>query len=291
LLVTGASGYLGHYLAGAADGWAVTGTFFSQPAVASRAVLRQVDLRDRAALGHLLAEVRPDAVIHTACSNRDGDNVNAIVPAAENLAAACHERDTRLVHVSTDLVFDGEHAPYSDDSPPAPLTPYGRAKAEAEDAVLSLCPAAAIGRPSLIWALDPPDRQTSWLVAGLRSGAPVRLFTDEICCPVYLADLAAALLELAARPQLSGPLNLGGRQPLSRWNFGLRLLDALRLERAANLTPSTVAQSGLVRPRGLSLEWRRASQLLVTPLRGVDEVLVAVPSCRLTAEQPGASGD
>jgi dTDP-4-dehydrorhamnose reductase len=283
LLLTGVSGYLGHYLAGAArstgDGCETTGTYFSQPTPAPRTALRQVDLRDRAAVRQLLADVQPNAVIHTACSNRDEANVLAIVPAATNLALACHERGVRLVHVSTDLVFDGEHAPYSDDSPPAPVMPYGRAKAEAEAAVLRLCPAAAIGRPSLIWALDPLDRQTRWLVDGVRSGAPVTLFTDEIRCPVYLGDLAAALLELAALPQVSGTLNLGGRQPLSRWNFGLRLLQALRLERAPNLVPGTIAELGLVRARNLSLDCRRAGQLLSTGLRGVDEVLASAP-CR-----------
>ena len=222
LLVTGASGYLGSDLASAAraaGSWETTGTCFSRASPAARPALRPIDLRDRAALDQLLAEVQPDAVIHTACSNRDNANVDAILPAAQNLATACQERGTHLVHISTDLVFDGEHAPYADDAPPAPIMPYGRAKAQAEAALLRLCPSAAIVRPSLIWALEPLDRQTRWLVDGLHSGAPVTLFTDEIRCPVYLGDLSAALLELAALPQVSGPLNLGGHQPLQPLGF------------------------------------------------------------------------
>lgn len=280
LLVTGASGYLGRSLLGAADGWEFTGTFFSRAPRAPRgpvARLQPLDLRDRAAVRRLLAAVQPHAVIHTACSNRDDSNINAIVPAAENLAAACRETGVRLVHLSSDLVFDGEQAPYSDDSPTAPTGPYGRAKAEAEAVVLSLCPAAAIARPSLIWALDPLDRQTGWLVEGVRRGAQVTLFTDEIRCPVYLPDLTKALLELAAAPQVSGPVNLGGRQPLSRWDFGQRLLSALRLPVGPNLRPGTVAESGLVRARNLTLACRRAEALLSTRLRGVDDVLASGP--------------
>jgi dTDP-4-dehydrorhamnose reductase len=272
LLVTGASGYLGAHLVSAARGWEVSGTCYSRSA---QAPLHQIDLRDSNAVRQLLASVRPDAVIHTACSNRDDENINAIVPAARNLAASCHQVGARLVHVSTDLVFDGEHAPYSDDAPLAPIMPYGRAKAEAEAAVASLYPAAVIARPSLIWALDPLDRQTAWLIEGVRRGTPVTLFTDEIRCPVHLPDLSAALLELAALPRLAGPLNLGGRQPLSRWDFGLRLLSALQLDRGANIQPGTVAASSLVRPRNVTLESRRAEQVLATRLRGVDDVLPA----------------
>jgi dTDP-4-dehydrorhamnose reductase len=276
LLVTGASGFLGDYLVGAAQaagGWEITGTCFSTAPPRPISALRRLDLRDRDAVRRLIDELHPDSVIHTACSNRDGENINAIVPAAENLAAACHEHAARLVHVSTDMVFDGERAPYSDDASPHPISPYGAAKAEAEAAVQHRHPAAAIGRPSLIWSLEPVDRQTAWLVDGLRRGAPVTLFSDEIRCPVYLPDLAAALLELAARPELSGPLNLAGRQPLSRWDFGLRLLRALGLEPAGNLRPGTLAASGLVRPRNLQLACARASCWLPTPLRGVDAVL------------------
>ena len=287
LLVTGASGYLGAHLVSAARGWDVSGTYHSQSAPASRAPMRQVDLRDPEAVRQLLASVRPDAVIHTACSNRDDDNMQAIVPAARNLAASCREVGARLVHVSTNLVFDGEHAPYADDASPAPIMPYGRAKAEAEAAVASLYPAAVIARPSLIWALDPLDRQTAWLVDGVRRGTTVTLFADEIRCPVHLPDLSAALLELAARPHLAGPLNLGGRQPLSRWDFGLRLLSALGLDRGANIQAGTIAASGLVRARDVTLASLRAKQVLATRLRGVDDVL---PADVIVAAQPAQRG-
>jgi len=290
LLITGASGYLGRYLAGVAQtnasGWEVTGTYFSPPAPNLPVPARPVDLRHAAAVHALLADLQPDAVIHTACSNRDNASVTAIVPAAHNLATACQASGARLVHVSTDLIFDGEHPPYTDDSPAQPLSPYGLAKAEAEAVVRRLCPSAAIGRPSLIWALHPLDRQTGWLVDGLRSGAPVTLFTDEVRCPVYLADLAAALLELAALPQVSGPLNLAGRQSLSRWSFGLRLLDALHLERPPNVRAGTIAESGLVRARNLTLECRRAQAILTTPLRGVDQVLATDLSRAVQAGRP-----
>lgn len=282
LLITGGSGYLGGWLmpTAAAQGWEVHGTYWSQPFTSSAGTAHQLDLTQPRAVGALLDQLQPAAIIHTACSNRDAGNLTSIEPAAQALALAAQQRGTRLVHVSTDLVFDGEHAPYADDSPPLPKGAYGRAKAAAEATVAARCPTAAIARPSLIWCLDPLDRQTTWLVEGMRRGERVTLFTDEFRCPVYLPDLARALMELAARTDLSGAFNLGGAQALNRWDFGLRLLQALGLPREGNVLPGTVAASGLERARDLTLTGARARQVLETPLRGVDEVLAEGPRTR-----------
>ncbi|MCC7358975.1 MAG: sugar nucleotide-binding protein [Anaerolineales bacterium] len=275
LLVTGGGGYLGRRLGrlAAAQGWQVTSSYVSTPPLAGEAW--QLDLTDGPAVHAAVAGLRPTAIIHTACSNRNAAHIAAIRPAARHLAEAAQAAGARLVHVSSDMVFDGEHAPYADDAPRGPLTDYAAAKAEAEQVVGAACPAAAIGRPSLIWSLDPPDRQTEWLVSGMRRGERVTLFTDEVRCPIYLDDLAAALLALAARPDLSGPFNLGGRQALNRWEFGLRLLAALGVPRSANVLPGSVANSGLRRPRDLTLRLDRATQAGLPCLRGVDEVLAA----------------
>jgi dTDP-4-dehydrorhamnose reductase len=273
LLVSGASGYLGAHAArlAAARGWAVTGTFHTRPTNLPGSTARPLDLTDRAAVHMAVADTRPDAILHTACSNRDAENVAAIVPAARHLAEAAQAAGARLVHVSTDLVFDGEHAPYEDHSAPCPIMDYGRAKAEAEVVVAALCPGAAVVRPSLIWALDPLNKQTGWLVEGVKRGSRVTLFTDEIRCPVHLDDLTRLLLALAERREVTGPLNAGGPQPLNRWAFGLRLLAALGMGRGRNVVPGTVGESGLARARDLTLRSLRAQAL--SRLRGVDDVL------------------
>jgi dTDP-4-dehydrorhamnose reductase len=277
LLVTGGSGYLGSHLvhAATAQQWEVCATYYSRPFSLPRGTARFLDLRDPDATRAVIRDMRPAAIIHAACSNQSADDVRAIVPAARHLALAATEFGCRLVHISTDLVFDGEHAPYADDSAPAPITAYGRAKAEAEALVAALCPAALIVRPSLIWGLDPLDRQTRWLVDGARGGGRVTLFTDELRCPVYVHDLCAALLELAARPDLGGAMNLGGRQALNRWELGMRLLAALGLHPGPNVVRGAVKESGLVRARDLTLISARAARLLQTRLRSVDEVLAA----------------
>lgn len=271
LLITGASGYLGAHLLQSTRYWQVTGTYFSRPLASLNGHGVQLDLTDAEAVQRHFSTLRPTVIIHAACSNR-GD-LNAIVSAARNVAMMARMLSAHLIHISTDLVFDGEHPPYGETTRPSPVMDYGKAKAEAEAVVTELCPDAVIVRPSLIWGLQPLDHQTRWLVEAAKNNTPVTLFTDEIRCPIHISDLCQALLELATKTDISGPLHLVGPQALNRWQFGQRLLKALHLPLGSNITAGTVVASGLVRARNLTLSATRAQQLLKTHLRSVDEVL------------------
>lgn len=273
LLITGGSGYLGQHLIEHAGEWEVTTTFHARAFTPIRGQAVSLDLRDEAATRAAIAELKPQAIIHAACSNHNAEHQAAIVPAARHIARTARALNIHLVHVSSDVVFDGEHPPYGDAARPEPVTDYARAKVEAESVMADIYPNAVIARPSLIWGLDPIDHQTRWLVDAARNGQPVTLFADEFRCPTYVHDLAEALLELAAHPEFHGPVNLVGPQALSRWDFGVKLLAALNIPLTPNVVARTVKESGQVRPRNLTLTTERAQRELKTRLRSVDEVL------------------
>ncbi len=133
-------------------------------------------------------------------------------------------------------------------------------------------------------AFAPPDASTAWLLEGMRRRETVRLFTDEIRCPVWVHDLRAAVLELAdgdARA-VAGALNVGGPQPISRRDFGIRMLQGLGLTAGPNVIPARMEESGLVRARDVTLRSGRAGRLLKTRLRQLDEVVSLQPG----AHQP-----
>jgi dTDP-4-dehydrorhamnose reductase len=265
VLVVGASGYLGSETArlASAGGAQVTGTSTTGAGGWSR-----LDITDREAVHALVARVRPAIVINTAARM---DSWAICADGAAHVALAATEAGARLVHVSSDAVHAGRAAPYSDDVAPAPIYPYGAAKAAAETAVAAIDPAAAVVRTSLIVG-DERSKQVKLpldLITGRLRGA---LFTDEIRCPVDVTDLAAAVLELAGTGY-AGTINVAGPQAVSRAELG-RLVAARHGLDPATVPVSTIAEAGLgARPAEVRLDSTLAAGLLRTRLRGVAEAL------------------
>jgi len=249
LLVTGGSGYLGRELLRRTE---AVGTSHSSPGDV------RLDVRDEAAVAALLRSLRPRAVIHTAYR---GDDRATTFDGAVHVARAAAAVGARLVHISSDVVFDGEKGePYAEEDDPAPVTDYGRAKADAERAVLEAHPEALVVRTSLLYGGPEPGPQER-----LASDPAATFFTDEIRCPICVGDLADALLELSGARR-SGVLHVAGADRVSRAEFA-RLLCGRPVRSAAS------AESGLIRPLDCSLAIDRARGLLETRLRGAREVL------------------
>ncbi len=277
LLVTGGSGYLGAQLVRQAAGdsrWETGALYFQHPPTSfETAQWQPVDLRDAVAVHALVDGFRPDVIIHTAYGGtHDHDPAGVTVMGSRNMAAAAAQTGARLIHLSTDAVFDGERAPYTEDDVPWPVAPYGRAKAAAEWQVLRVGPAnQVIVRTSLIIGLSPPNRHVNWILQSLRDGAPITLHTDEFRCPIWVADLASALLELA-QLDYRGVLHIAGPQRLSRYQIGEKVARWAALD-PAGLTAGRVGRRKLLRPRDVTLDITRARQLLHTPLQSMDEGL------------------
>jgi dTDP-4-dehydrorhamnose reductase len=284
LLLTGASGQLGAYLlrelsAPGADvaAWSGTrrGELFGTP-------LQPVDMADAAAVAAAFRQARPGAVIHAAAvasiaeCHRDPDHARRVnVGGTATLAELAAAVGARLMLVSTDLVFDGEHAPYREADPAAPLSVYGRSKADAEAAALA-APRGAVARVSLLFGRALAGRPSFFdqQADALRSGWPVPLFADEWRTPLHLAAAARALAALA-RSDFTGLLHVGGPERLSRLEMGQRLARFLGADPGV-IVPARRADAPASepRPRDVSLDsslWRRLFPALPWP--GWEEAL------------------
>lgn len=153
------------------------------------------------------------------------ERVNALAPAA--LAGVCRELGVRLVHLSTDYVFDGESAAaYRETDPPAPRSVYGRTKLAGEKAVLAAAPDALVVRTSWVYG-----RGRNFVAAVLgqaervRAGeGALRVVDDQRGRPTYAADLASGLLGLVER-RCSGLYHLANAGEATWWEVARAALD------------------------------------------------------------------
>jgi dTDP-4-dehydrorhamnose reductase len=261
LLVTGASGFLGWNICTySRKEYDIFGTVFLHPVKIDGVKTIRIDLTKYNDLKKVFREVEPDGVIHTAAASRpefcqshpsECNKIN--VEASVNLAGFCSDRGIPFAFTSTDLVFDGKHAPYREGDPVNPVNVYGEQKSRAEAQVMDTYAHAAVCRMPMMFGLSSPAYQTFFqqTVSALQKGRELTLFTDEFRTPVsgYTAVKGLILALKKAR----GILHLGGRERISRYDFGKLIADIsgytvnhvhacrqkdvkLRVPRAADLT-------------------------------------------------------
>jgi dTDP-4-dehydrorhamnose reductase len=269
LLLTGASGQLGAYVLKelAHKEWTVAAWSGSRTGRIFGRELQPVDLRDGKRAARVFHQFHPTAIIHaaaltsvTACRAEPllAEEVN--VEGTRVLAELATREGVRILYVSTDLVFDGERAPYREQDSPCPLSIYGQTKVLAERVILA-APRSMVVRPSLLFGptlLGRPyffDEQ----IAALREQRRMTLFKDEWRTPLSMATAARALI-LLLQSEFEGILHLGGPERLSRLEMGQRLARFLNVDAGA----IQAGERGSVpasepRPRDASLDsslWR-----------------------------------
>jgi len=280
LLITGASGFLGWHLCQMAVAtWDVYGTYHTHPHPLAGVKTLPVNLTDFQAVQQLVNDLQPSAVIHAAAQSQPNicqtDPVAAYainVMAAQNLAGLCADAAIPFAFTSTDLVFDGLNPPYRETDPLCPVNRYGEQKAIAETRILERHPTAAICRMPLMFGSAPtaPSFLQGFLQT-LRQGAALRLFCDEFRTPVSGRDAAAGLL--LALKSVQGRIHLGGRERLSRYEFGLLMAQAFQLNQAT-LSPCHQADVPMSAPRppDVSLDSTLAFSLGYSPGLVKDEL-------------------
>ena len=241
ILVTGASGFLGwNVCRRAAQLHTVIGVFHSHPVTVPGVTALQCDLTDYRECTSLMQRTRPDAVIHAAamvnpnqCQEHRDESRRINVDAAVSIAGLCSDAGIPCVFISTDLIFDGTSPPYSETGEPSPISIYGEHKLEAERAMRRRHDRLIICRMPLMFGDAPPGAQSCIqpMIRALRERIPLPLFIDEYRTPVSGGTAAAGIL-LALEKSLAGLIHLGGRERISRCDFGYTLAAALGADSA-----------------------------------------------------------
>jgi dTDP-4-dehydrorhamnose reductase len=214
----------------------------------------ELDVTDRDACTEAIAVQRPDAVINCAAwTDVDGAEeheqaaltVNGIAPG--NLAYACAQAGARLVHVSTDYVFDGTATrPYVESDPVGPIGAYGRTKLDGERRVTEALPAAAIARASWLFGTAGKNFVDTMLRLAADRGE-VTVVDDQVGCPTWTGHLAPALLALAQATSLRGIFHVAGAGRCSWHDFALEIFAQAGVE--CRVHRGSTAELGLPAPR------------------------------------------
>lgn len=267
--VTGAAGMLGQEVCLAAPSWV------------SLVPLTRADgdLSEAEGAAAALGGARPDAVIHCAAftdvdgATRDPEAARrGNVVATRNVARICEELDARLVHLSTDYVFDGiSEGVYVESSKPSPLNVYGETKLGAERE-------AADVRKHLIvrtqWLFGPAGRNfIEAILEAARAGRALQVVQNEFGRPTYTPDLARAIWQML-EASVTGVVHVTNEGTCSRLQFARAALDEAGLEDTPiSGIDSDQWPSPTKRPLHAVLASERLDEAGVAPLRHWREAL------------------
>jgi dTDP-4-dehydrorhamnose reductase len=263
ILITGASGLLGLNLAlEAAKTHTVCGQVNHNPLHTDAFQVVQADLLHPGSIEQVLEQTQPDWVIHCAAlANVDACEtepnlayrLNAELPG--KLAVLVARGGARLIHISTDAVFDGQKGHYTEDDAPNPLSIYARTKLAGEQAVAQANPQAAIARVNLFgWSASGRRSLGEFFFNNLGVGQRVMGFTDVFFCPLLVNDIAPILLTMLEK-QLGGLYHVVAGEAISKYEFGVQVARQFGLDEGL-ITPTSVTQSGLKAARSPNLTLR-----------------------------------
>jgi len=292
IFLTGASGLVGSAFvrAAARRGHRVTGVVGRYVGeIEGLHARRTLDLEDEGATTTAVLDVFPQAIVNAAALTSpeacetdpaQAQALNVAMPAL--LARLAHHVSARLVHVSSDQVFDGRQAaPYRTGDTPAPLNLYGRQKLESERLVHAAAAdwAVTVRAPLLMGNSLTGQRSVhERLMADWASGRTPGLFRDELRQTCTAENLAEVLVELCERPNMLGVVHWAGAELISRHELGRRIREHFKLaERQAPIADACLAdlpELARKRPACLGLALNPLLGILKTRPQSIAEQLV-----------------
>lgn len=211
-----------------------------------------------------------DIVIHTAaisnielCESQPELARHVNVQLTKNVAHASKLHGSKLIHISTDHLYDGRSEMRQEDDLLSPLNMYGKTKAESESIVSDLCPGGLIVRTNFYgWGTSYRKSFSDQIILSLRSGIKIHLFEDVFYTPILISILVDTVHQLMLK-NYSGIFNIVGDQRISKYEFGKLVAKEFNLDSSLILRSQLSKRGDLVtRPLDMSLTNRKVTQAL-----------------------------
>lgn len=218
----------------------------------------KTDICDRKQLMELFENTNPDIVINTSalsipdyCENHHNEADKINIDAVEHLAQLCNEFKCKLIHLSTDFVFDGKSTElYTETDIPNPINYYGSTKWEGEKRVESICKNYAIVRVVVVYGKSLPGQHGNiiQLVANkLRNNEVIKVVSDQWRTPTYVGDISQGVEKLISY-HTNGIFHICGKDILSIAEIAYKVADYLKLDKSL-IQPVTTIEMNEITPR------------------------------------------
>ncbi|MDR2840829.1 MAG: dTDP-4-dehydrorhamnose reductase [Paludibacter sp.] len=230
ILITGSNGQLGNEMRIIAEKFTEINFFFTDVA--------ELDITDKQAIESFIAAHNINIIVncaaYTAVDRAENDHVLCYTlnrDAVRNLGEVAQAADVKIIHISTDYVFDGSNnVPYSEDASICPLGVYGKSKAAGESELLNVCSNAIIIRTAWLYSTFGNNFVKTMLRLG-RERDSLNVVFDQIGSPTYAADLATAILSIITSEKwLAGIYHFSNEGVCSWYDF------TKSIHRIANIT-------------------------------------------------------
>lgn len=248
---------------------------------------KQTDIRNYNDIDSFLKKENPDIVINCVAVGKINFleqnpeiaySVNSI--GAKNIAKSCHENNVRMIHISTDSIFDGKKELYSENDIPSPLNVYAKSKALAEQYVMDSCKNSVIVRTNF-YGFNPNGKWFfNWILDSLQKSKNITGFQDIYFNPLEISNLSKLLLELSLS-NFSGIIHLAANEILTKYDFIERVIkvfgfDEVLLSKGSYEKDRVINGTISLRPKNTTLSNNLSKTILNTPLISLNESLLSI---------------
>lgn len=218
----------------------------------------QLDITSRSDVKNLVTYFRPDVIVNAAAyTNVDGCEINrelawrVNVEGVRNLINSARRVDAKLIHISTDYIFDGKDGPYTEDALPNPINYYGKTKLASENEIKIGGIRFVILRTNVLYGIAKNTKSNFalWLYQKLSSREKIKVVTDQVGNPTYVDDLAFAILKIIELDK-EGIYNIGGKDFVDRYTFAVKLAEIFGFSKEL-ITPIKTSELNQVARRPL----------------------------------------
>lgn len=292
ILVTGANGLLGQKLIQLLDSKKEIGLIATARNPLSirltRGKFHLLDITNKDSVDSVISQTKPDVVINTAamtqvdhCETEREKCWLSNVTAVSYLVEACERSKTKLIHVSTDFIFDGKEGPLKEDAIPDPVNYYGESKLAGEEIIKKSTLEWSIIRTVLVYGITSDLSRSNivlWVKQNLESGKVINVVNDQWRTPTLAEDLAMGCYQVASK-KATGIFHISGEVMMTPYDIALETAKYFKLDKSLiKPTDSNTFKQPAARPLKTGFHIGKAKELLGYSPHSFNEGLAVLAS-------------